>query len=132
MRPANNNILSFEIPKKLRSADKHNEMFLSDSGIAGTYVPNMSNEDMNLWKAKHIKGDDERIEIRKTLDGVQLLIVIYKKSKVVKWNKGNCNHDEYNKKHGNVRMSMNGKLDMSMDDYWDLTEVVKEALEILL
>ncbi len=132
MSKPNEKVLTFEVPKKLRSAEKHNEMFQSDSGIAGTFVPNMSKEDMNLWKAKHIKGDDERIEIRKTLDGVQLLIVIYKKSKVVKWNKGNCNHDEYNKRHGNVRMSMNGKLDMSMDDYWDLTEAVKEAMEILL
>jgi hypothetical protein len=132
MSKLNEKVLIFEVPKKLRSAEKHNEMFQSDSGIVGTYVPNMSNEDMNLWKAKHIKGDDERIEIRKTIEGVQLLIVVYKKSKVVKWNKGNCNHDEYNKRHGNVRMSMNGKLDMSMDDYWDLTEAVKEAMEILL
>ena len=60
-------ILSFETPKKLRSAEKHNEMYQSNAGVNGTYVPNMSKEDMNLWKAKHIKGSDERVEIRKLL-----------------------------------------------------------------
>ena len=58
-------LLSFDKPKKVRSAEEHNKMFSSDSGIAGTYVPNMSKEDQLKWKAKHIKGDDERIEIRK-------------------------------------------------------------------
>lgn len=126
------NILDFEKPKKVRSTEKHNQMFMSDSGIDGTYVPNMSEEDKNKWKAKHITGNDERIEIRKAIDGVQLLIVVYKKAKPVKWNKGNCNRDEYNKRHQSIKMSMNGKLDMSWDDWWDMQEAVKEALEILL
>ena len=55
-------ILSFETPKKLRSAEKHNEMYQSNAGVNGTYVPNMSKEDMNLWKAKHIKGSDDCLE----------------------------------------------------------------------
>ena len=123
-------LLCFDKPKKVRSTEEHNEIYMSDSGIAGTYVPNMSEEDKNKWKAKHIKGDDERIEIRKTMNGVQLLIVVYKKERPVKWNANN--RDEWHKRHQNVQMSMNGKLDMTWDDFWDINEVVKEAFEILL
>ena len=123
-------LLCFDKPKKVRSTEEHNKTYMSDSGIAGTYVPNMSEEDKNKWKAKHIKGDDERIEIRKTMNGVQILIVVYKKERPVKWNANN--RDEWNKRHQNVQMSMNGKLDMTWDEFWDINEAVKEALEILL
>lgn len=79
-----NKLLCFDKPKKIRNTKEHNEMYSSDSGVAGTYVPNMSEEDKNKWKAKHIKGEDERIEIRKTINGVQLLIVVYKRERPVK------------------------------------------------
>ena len=125
-----NKLLCFEKPKKIHNTQKHNEMYLSDSGIAGTYVPNMSTADMKKWKAKHITGDDERIEIRKTFDGVQLLIVVYKNPKSVKYDHKNI--DNWHKRHQSIKISMNGKLDMEWNDWWDLTEVVKEALEILL
>ena len=137
-------VLSFETPKKLHSAEKHNEIYQSDSGIAGTCVPNMSKEDMNLWKAKHIKGDDERIEIRKTLEGVQLLVVVYKKEYQPKYpeypsdyknisalDKYAHEKTEWMKRHQNVKMSMNGKFDMTYDNWWDLSEAIKEAMEIL-
>jgi hypothetical protein len=123
-------ILSFEKPKKVRDTETHNKTYQSDSGVAGTYVQNMSKEDMNKWKAKHIKGDDERIEIRKTIEGVQLLVVVYKKENPVKWDANN--RQAWYKRHNNIHMSMNGKLDMTWDNWWDLQEAVKEALEILL
>ncbi len=124
------NVLDFEKPKKVRTTEEHNEMFSSDSGVAGTYVPNMSKEDMNKWKAKHITGEEERVEIRKTIEGVQLVIIVYKKARPVKWNYKK--QDEWNKRHQDVRMSMNGKLDLTWDDFWDMQEAVKEALEIML
>ena len=123
-------LLCFDKPNKVRSTEEHYKTYMSDSGIAGTYVPNMSEEDKNKWKAKHIKGDDERIKIRKTMNGVQVLIVVYKKERPVKWNANN--RDEWSKRHQNVQMSMNGKLDMTWDEFWDINEAVKEALEILL
>lgn len=123
-------LLSFEKPKKANSTEKHNENYQSDSGVAGTYVQNMSVADILKWKAKHIKGEDERIEIRKTIEGVQLLVVVYKKENPVEWEDGNLK--EWYKRHQNVRMSMNGKLDMTWDNWWDLQEAVKEAFEILL
>lgn len=122
------NILNFDKTKKVRSTEKHNEMFQSDSGIAGTYVSNMTKEDMESWKAKHIKGDDERIEIRKTISGVQLLIVVYKKS--IKTISNNWRDKQ--KDHNDVRISMNGKLDMTYDEYYDMYEAIREATEILL
>lgn len=123
------NILSFDKPKKIRSTEEHNETFLSDSGVAGTFVPNMSDEDMDVWKAKHIKGADERIEIRKSLNGVQMLIVVYKKVKEVKWEYNN--QKEWHKRHENVQISMNGKLQMSWEDYVDFGNAIEQAKEIL-
>jgi len=73
-------ILCFDKPKKVRSTEEHNEMFQSDSGIAGTYVPNMSKDDAVKWKAKHVKGEHERIEIKKTIGGVNLNIFVYKEA----------------------------------------------------
>lgn len=121
-------ILNFNAPKKLRSAEEHNNTYQSDSGIAGTYVPNMSQEDMNSWKAKHIKGSDERIEIRKSIRDTQLLIVVYKKARKT------ISNDWRDKKndHNDVRISMNGKLDMTYDEYYDMYEGIREATEILL
>jgi hypothetical protein len=87
-------LLSFEQPKKIRPTKEHNEMYSSDSGVAGTYVPNMSDEDRKRWKGKHIKGEDERIEIRKSLSGVQLLIVVYKNIRFTEWK---VNRDEWSK-----------------------------------
>jgi len=123
-------LLSFEKPKKVKSTENHNETYQSDSGVAGTYVPNMSKADTLKWKAKHIQGADERIEIRKTLEGVQLLVVVYKKENPVEYSHGDVK--AWHKRHQNVRMSMNGKLDMTWENWWDLQEAVKEAFEILL
>lgn len=122
-----NKILNFDIPKKLRSAEKHNKTYQSYSSIAGTYVPNMSKVDMKSWKAKHIKGIDERIEIRKSVRGVQLLLVVYKKRNDVIWESGN-----WHKRHQDINISMNGKLDMTFNDFLDMEEAVKEAIVILM
>jgi len=63
-------LLCWDKPKKIRSTEDHNNMFVSEAGVDGTYVPNMSGKDMMKWKAKHIhKGDDPRVEIRKTTQG---------------------------------------------------------------
>jgi hypothetical protein len=121
-------MIDFDKPKKVRTTEEHNNMFSSDSGVAGTYVPNMSIEDQKKWKGKHIKGDDERIEIRKTIGGTQLLIVVYKNTRFTDWK---VNQDEWYKNHNNVRMSMNGKLDMTFKEYDEFIEVINEAKEIL-
>lgn len=121
-------LIDFNKPKKIRSTEEHNQMYSSDSGIAGTYVPNMSKADREKWKGNHIKGTEERIEIRKTFHGVQLLIVVYKKISFTDWH---VNRDAWRTNHNNVRISMNGKLDLTFDEYDELTEVVAEAKELL-
>lgn len=116
-------ILNWDKPAKVRSTEKHNSMYSSDSGVAGTYVPNMTKEDMYMWKAKYIKGADERVEIRKTMSGSQLLIVVKREGGFT---------DNY-KRFGNatVKMSMNGPIYMTDADATDLQLAINEAKDIL-
>jgi hypothetical protein len=137
-------ILSFEKPKKARSTEEHNELFSSDCGVAGTFVPNMSKEDQKKWKAKHISGKDERIEIRKTLGGAQVLIVVYKEAYHppypeypetrytdsayhVNMAKYKEKQKEWYKRHDDITLSMNGKVDMTFEEYAELREAITEA-----
>jgi len=119
-------ILSFDKPQKLRSTEEHSKMYSSCTGIPGTYVPNMSKTDMERWKAKHIKGKDERIEIRKTLQGTQVVIVVYK----------DIREDSYDSKgwkpgHDNIQISANGKIQMTFQEWNELMMAVQEAKNIL-
>ena len=142
-------MLDFEKPKKIRSTEEHNKKYSSDSGVAGTFVPNMSKEDELKWKAKHIQGDNERVEIRKTLGGSNVLIIVYKNAYNPPYpNYPECgfNHPSYKnlyakyqeeerewrKSHNNVQISTNGKMDLTWDDWYDLYEAVKEAFVLLL
>lgn len=102
-------ILSFDTPKRLRTTEEHNGSYQSDCGIPGTYVPNMSKEDMLKWNAKHIKGTDERIEIRKTVNSVQMVVKVFKS--------------------GNIEMSANGKLCFDFRIYGEFNSAINEALQ---
>ena len=121
-------MINFETPNKIRCTKEHNTLFGTDSGK--NYIPNMSDEDCYKFKGKHIKGEDERIEIRKTFNSVQLLIVVFKDSKIVEYKSSNLK--EYRKRHSEIQISMNGKLDITLEDYFDINEVITEAIEILL
>lgn len=123
-------ILSFDEPKKAMTTEAHNKEYMSDCGVPGTFVPNMSKEDMEKWKAKYVELGDTRIEIRKTMNGVQLLIIVYKYPRVVD-RYDYKNRDEWNKRHNSVVISMNGKLDMSWSDYYTMGQAIKEARDIL-
>lgn len=125
-------ILDFNKVKKVRTSSEHNSIYMSDSGIAGTYVPNMAQSDMEKWKAKHITGSNERIEIRKTLGGTQLLIIV-RKNKPMKYPK---NYDretwkQYNDQKGSVKMSMNGSIWMTFEEQTELINAIEEAKTIL-
>jgi hypothetical protein len=137
-------ILSFEKPKKVRSTEEHNKMYSSDCGVAGTFVPNMSKEDELKWKAKHIKGDDERVEIRKTLGGSNVLIIVYKNSynpPYPDYPECGYNHPaykdlyakyqkeekEWRKSHNEIQISTNGKIDMNFIDMVEVMKAITEA-----
>lgn len=89
-------ILSFDKPKKLIPTEEHNAYYKSDTDIAGTYVPNMSEADKKRWKGKRVGGKDPRVEIRKVLSGndpgtgyhayAQILIVVRKSGVVMSTN----------------------------------------------
>lgn len=116
-------VLSFKTAKKIKSSEEHNKYYSYDSGIPGTYVPNMSEEDKLKFKAKHIKGSDERIEIRVSLWS-NVVITVFKNPK-------NGNNIPSDKKHEIIKISANGQIHMSLDDYNNLQTAISEAKEIL-
>jgi len=105
-------MINWDKPKKSRPTKEHNEKHSSDSGIDGTYAPNMCEEDQRSWKGKHInKGkDNARIELRKTFatqgTHAQVLVIIT---------------------HDAVTISTNGKIGMVFEDWTDFNEVVNIA-----
>lgn len=107
-------VLDFAKPAKLQPTALWNEAHQSDSDVAGTYVPNMSETDKQKWKAKQIAGSDPRVEIRKTIsnhgDYAQMLVIVRK--------------DE-------VVISGNGRMNFSEANWQDLFEAVNEAKALL-
>lgn len=104
-------ILSFDKPERARTPEEHADMHSSDTLVPGTYVPNMSHDDMERWKARKIA---DRVEIRKTvfdsLGSSQVKIIVTR---------------DY------VRMSTNGTMHWAGEKWTELFEAVKEAREIL-
>jgi hypothetical protein len=83
----------------------------ADSAPPGVYTPNMRREDMCKWKAKHVRGKDPRVEIRKTAGRcVQVLIVVRDES---------------------VKMSMNGTAEFTSAEFDQLDQAVGEARFVL-
>jgi hypothetical protein len=108
-------LISWDKPKKVASTEAHNNYYSSDSGIAGTYVPNMSREDMLKWKGKKfIKTDNPRIEIRKTAGSNILIVVTLKRSG-----------------DSNFKISSNGKIELNYQEMQEFKQVIDEAYETL-
>ena len=89
----------------------------------------MSEEDQNRWKAKLInKGkDDARVEVKKTFNGVQVVIIVALDG----WNYGSEKRD--NRGWGgttrglNVRMSANGAIKATFEQFAEIQAAVAEA-----
>jgi hypothetical protein len=124
-------VLSFDKPKKLRSADEHSKMHTSDAYVDGTYVPNMSEKDKLKWKAKHIGGDDPRIEIRKTVSGIDPTLAKKYANRGYTW-AGTCSAQVLVivRKTG-VVMSGNGRMVFDNKVWSELGQVVAEAQSLL-
>ena len=103
-------VLKWDKPKKVMT-DAEWQSVSADGAPPGVYVPNMSEQDRLAWKAKAIGGKDPRIEIRKSVRGAQVLIVVRDES---------------------VRMSMNGTSQFSRDEWAELNLAVAEATEYLV
>lgn len=127
-------MINWDTPKKIRSTEDHNRVNSSDCGVPGTYVPNMSMDDQRAWKGKHInKGKvGERIELRKTFDTcgnyAQVLVVLSdegfdKNGSGVGFPTG--------KERGNIKISANGKLEMTYDEWDELKDVISVAKSVM-
>jgi hypothetical protein len=114
-------VLDFDKPKRLKPFQEHADYYSSDTNIAGTYVPNMSEEDRMKWKARQVGGDDPRVEIRKTVRGklpgeqygtsAQVLVVV---------------RQDYT-----VTISANSRMIFGLVEWGELIKAVKEARDLL-
>jgi hypothetical protein len=98
-------VLMWDKPAKVMTTEEW-QAISADSAPPGVYVPNMSDADRAAWKAKAIKGQDPRVEIRKTAGGTQVLIIVRPES---------------------VRMSMNGSATFTQEEWGELGTAVTEA-----
>jgi hypothetical protein len=99
-------ILYWQTPAKAMPREEW-EQISADGAPPGVYVPNMSKADRERWKAKRIGGTDRRVEVRKTLGGTQMLMVV--------------------RPDGSVKLSMNQGALFSASDLIDMWEAVAEA-----
>lgn len=122
----NMGLINFDKPKKLSTTDEHNRKYSSDSGVEGTYVPNMSlHDNENVWKGKHIqKGKDERIEIRKAMKFSGKTMHTYANVVIIVRPIPSIEYPE-------VLISCNSKLGMCEDMYYEFINVIEEAKQIL-
>lgn len=124
-------ILTFEKPKNVRGTEEHNEIYSLDCGVAGTYVPNMSDEDNGKWKAKYIGGEFARIEIRKHFDDYEWK---EKPSNYCQRPMGNYSSQVCINVYpdGGVVMSMNSRTGFTSNDWNDLQQAIAEAKQCLI
>ncbi len=104
-------LLSFDKPKKIRSTEEHNKMF--SSGGANLVVI--------VYKNPY---DPPYPEYPSRKYGTPQYEEEYKKYKEAE--------KEYYKKHDQIKISSNGTMNISWEDWWELQDAIKEAFEILL
>ena len=123
-------ILSWEKASKVLHPEEHAAKYASDTGVPGTYVPNMSEEDMKKYKAISCRGRCPRIEVRVTIAGTQVLAKF--KSTLLVPDTANWYADVNSeiRKHGskNVKISMNGPLDMTFEEWETFKQAMDEAI----
>lgn len=107
-------VLYWGTPAKAAPPEEWEEIS-ADGAPPGVWTPNMSRPDMLRWKAKLIRGkrkaDGMRIEVRKTVEGAQLLMVVFE--------------------DGTMQVSANGKLFLRAEDWMDMKLAVAEARDSL-
>lgn len=104
-------VLSWDKPKRKKSVDEWKNDRVFDGGPPGGFIPNMSEEDQLKWKATIVGKTTATpaVEIRKVA-GSQIKIVV---------------------RANDLDMSMNGKSTMTVEDFQNLHDAVKEARAVL-
>lgn len=112
-----------------------------DGGPEGGYVPQMSKADAERWKAKqfNLGKENARIELRKNFGNTQVFIIValdgwdlaakYEHRRPYKRGDDVCFHTDT--RGLNVRMSMNGPLLMTFDQFAEFSAIVEEAKQYL-
>jgi hypothetical protein len=116
-------VLFWGKPAKARPQKDHNEISF-DGGPPGGYQPNMSADDAARWRAKLVKGEFSRVEIRKTgQHGTQMLIIVSESGKGFP-----RSYEKPERNKGiNVCISMNGPAKLSFKDWDEMQEAITEA-----
>lgn len=115
-----------------------------DGGPEGGYVPQMSQTDAHRWKAKHFNlgKENARIELRKTFTGInngqgssQVFMIVAldgwdlaaKHEYRREFQRGVDDWFHNDVRGLNVRMSMNGPLLMTFEQFAEINQIVQEA-----
>jgi hypothetical protein len=133
-------LLFWDKPEKVMSTEKWKSIS-ADGAPPGVYLPNMTDEDAERWKAKikYAKTDHPQVEIRKTVRGSQMVLIValdgwtYRPSGHVvgETREGESNYRHHATEGYQVRMSVNGPLWWKWPDFLDLTIAVHEARNVL-
>ena len=121
-------ILVWDKPDKVNSTQAWEQQHVFDGGPPGGYVPNMSDEDAEKWRAKLVghRSGHPQVEIRKTAGSQILLIVSLGDGYKYK----SCTPE--NTKGVNVHLSLNGAIQFTFAEMQELNQAVNEAREYLL
>lgn len=121
-------MINWDKPKKVRTTEEHNKMYSSDSGIPGTYVPNMSEEDLYSWRGKLVgqRTGFPHVELRKAFTADVLIYVSLGEGfKISKY------EGPDQTKGINVRISSNAAISLTFEELQELNLVIEEAKEKL-
>lgn len=122
-------LICWEKPKKLRSTEKHNAMHSSDSGVDGTYVPNMSAKDRGKWKGKITQvTTSPQVEVRKD----SFVVIVGLDGYTYKYYR-RIPKDGYggSTKGLNIHIAAAGPIQMSFKVWEEFIAVVREARNVL-
>jgi hypothetical protein len=153
-------ILMWDKPKKAVSKELWADSYGFEDGPTGGYVPNMSEDDANRWKAK-ITGTKlgyPQVEIRKTA-GAQMTIIVslgngynykhyravnprYEGWDIARWRKEFSNIEKdytdedimqsiFPTRGVNVHISLNGPAQLTFEEMEELQKAIAEARAVL-
>lgn len=118
-------ILVWEKPEKKMTTEQWQSEYVADGAPPCVYVPNMSNDDVNAWKARLVGMTTgyPRVEIRKGTTALMLIIVSL----------GQGFQQKYKSmpEGTNVQMSMNGASALDWQEWEEMNEAIAEAREAL-
>ena len=119
-------LLMWDKPKQIMSHEEYAEEHSSSAEATGTYASNMSDEDKKRWRARMIGGKRPRVEIRKELAGTKIVLVVTEIFEYTVQSYGRQEAENYN-----VRLSMNGPILATWQDWAKMQQAIVEARAVL-